>query len=188
VAQASPPSASLPLTQYGQNKNYYCGPASGYMILKYKGNATSVYNGASLSQANLAKPAHMDTDDGATEWASHGFRIGLNRWRQGSSSGFFVDLANPSATDVEVALTYDIYQQTMPFGADTVEIAGGTHYNGHPVNQTIGHWVTAYAYSSSGATGSWADPSTSVWASASPKFSYNTANFTNRFINNGITW
>jgi hypothetical protein len=131
----------------------------------------------------------MDTNDGATEWASHGFRIGLKRWRQGTSTGFFVDLGSPSATDVSIALTFDIYHQTMSFGADTVELAGGVHYNGHPSNQTIGHWVTAYAHSSSGATGSWADPSTTVWAAPSPKFSYSTSAFTSRFLqNNGITW
>jgi hypothetical protein len=160
------------------------------MMLKYSGPSLSNYNSASLTQGHLATSAHMNTDSaGATTWASHRFRIGLNRWRQGTDTGFFVDLAHPTTTDVSVALTYDIYGASMPFGADTVEYAGGVHYNGHPVNQLIGHWLTAYAYASSGAVAYWADPSTSVWPSAAPKFSYSTSTFTSRFLQgNGITW
>lgn len=189
ILEAAPPSHSLPVEHRAQSVSYYCGPASGFMILKYRGNMTSEKNGDSLSQGSLAKYVHMDTDNlKSTPWDEHRFRIGLNRWRTGVATGFFVDLDSPSGSDVQVALTYDLYQKDIPFGADTVEFAGGVHYNGHP-NQTIGHWPAAYGYANSGDTAYFLDPSTSVWSGVNERFNYNTDNFTNRFLqSNGITW
>ena len=49
----------LNFTQYAQTKGYYCGPATGYMIIRYLhgANYRSRKNNATLSQANLAKSA-----------------------------------------------------------------------------------------------------------------------------------
>lgn len=66
----------------------------------------------------------------------------------------------------------------------TVELAGGAHYNGHP-NRTIGHWVAAYGYSSNAAIGSFADPSTSVWAGVSARFNFSTGIFRDNWLANG---
>src|SRR5690606_19255166 len=35
----------LSVAHYGQQKNYYCGPASGKMVLKYLNEGASAYNG-----------------------------------------------------------------------------------------------------------------------------------------------
>jgi hypothetical protein len=190
AALASPPSMLLPMAHRGQTNGYYCGPASGVMIVNYTGPSTSRYNGASLSQSAMAKDAHMATDtNGETSFSTGRFRIGLNRWREGSSTGFFVDRWTPTPTDVEVALTYDIYQHTTPFGADTVEFAGGPHYNNHPTYLTIGHWIAAYGYWNSGDNAYFKDPATTVWGGLSESFGATTSSFTNTYLqNNGITW
>ncbi len=185
-----PASKTLPLTQYGQSKSYYCGPASAYMILKYSSAGSSNYDGASLSQSTLANSTYLQTEQrGATTWASGRFSVALNRWLFGSDSGYYLNETAPAAADFMSYVQYDIGSNGRPLAGDTVEFAGGLHYNGHPRTQTIGHWIVAYGYISSGVTTYWADPATTVWATVSPKFSYGTTSFANNFLqSNGVTW
>ncbi|GAB3071183.1 hypothetical protein GCM10027053_40040 [Intrasporangium mesophilum] len=188
TAAAAPASRVLALTQYGQLKNYYCGPASGYMIIRYLhgGAFTSRYDKSSLSQAHLANLNHMKTDyRGLTSWGYKDFSRGVNRWR---GTNWYVEVNAPSATLVKGVFTQSIGMNGMPFAADTVEYRGLAHYNKHPTDQTIGHWIVAYGYSSSGATGSWADPATSVWTGVMPKFSASTTGFAKYLQTNGITY
>jgi hypothetical protein len=187
---SSPVSYQVSMSHRGQTTGYYCGPASGAMILSSTNNNTSYSGTFSLSQANLARDAYMATDaNGATNWATSRFRIGLNKWRQGSETGFYVDLHSPTPTDMSVALTYDTYNNNAPFGADTVENAGGPHYNNHPSNLTIGHWIAAYGYWNSGSNAYFMDPATTVWSGLSDSFGATTSSFTNTYLqNNGITW
>ena len=98
--------------------------------------------------------------NGVTAWSTNLFRIGLNKFAQGTATGWYVDLGAPSAAQFKNSLTTDI-DYGHGFGADTVELAGGSHYNGHPVGQTIGHWLGVYGYASSGSTAYFSDPSTS---------------------------
>lgn len=112
----------------------------------------------------------------------------MNKWRQGSSTGYYVDDGAPSATEFKSHLVYDA-DNNYPLGADTVEMAGGVHYNGHPSNQTIGHWIVGKGYYNYGDGSYFADPATTVWSTVSPEFSYATSTFTNRFLqSNGVTW
>lgn len=187
---AAPPSYTVSMPHRGQSNNYYCGPASGVMILNATGHTTSATRGYSLSQSNLARNAYMETDaNGQTSWSTSRFRIGLNEWRQGTWTGFYVDLGSPSNADMEVALTYDTYQNNTPFGADTVELAGGYHYNNHPSNLQIGHWIAAYGYWNSGNNAYFKDPATTVWSGLSESFGADTSFFTSTYLqHNGITW
>jgi len=196
IAASAFVSYSLPLYQVPQEKGYYCGPGSGYAILEYllrnpyTGPKPSAYNGAALSQSALATTAHMSTElHQATTWSSDGFRIGLNRWTSGATStGYYADSSSPSSSVFTSDMTYDI-DHGHPLGADTVESANGAHYNGHPTDKTIGHWLAAYGYTSSGASTKWSDPSTSVWSSAAPYFTATNSYFVTTFLqNNGITW
>lgn len=60
----------LGVVQFGQAKSYYCGPASGKMIVYYKGDGTSAFNGETQTQAHIADSYHMRTDiNGKTSWA-----------------------------------------------------------------------------------------------------------------------
>jgi hypothetical protein len=189
---AGPTSRELAVNQVGQTKGYYCGPASGYMILDYLkrkkgGPSKSKKNNASLSQANLAKSAHMNTDgNNGTPWTSKNFVKGLNAFY---GQNWYVQVNRPSSSSFKAALVHSIGGNGYPVAADTVEMAGGVHYNGHPSNRTIGHWIVAYRYTSCGATAYFADPSTTVFSNANAKFSYDGSLFASRFLqNNGIAY
>lgn len=190
IDPGSVPSAKyLGVTQVGQNKSYYCGPASGYMIIRYLHGAgfTSRYDGSQPGQAGLANANHMRTDlNGRTDWSSQLYVTGINRWR---GVNYYVQVNRPTAATTKSIILMSIGASGMPYAADTVEFAYGDHYNFHPKSLTIGHWITGYGYSNSGATSYWADPSTSVWPGVSPTFSYSTATFANLFLqSNGIVY
>jgi hypothetical protein len=185
---AAPTSRTLGVSQVGQIRNYYCGPASGYMMIRYPNGAgyASRYDGTSLSQTGLANYNHMRTDyRGLTSWSYKDFSRGVNRWR---GTSWYVEVDAPSASLLTSVFSQSIGYNGKPFSADTVEFVGGAHYNGHPANQTIGHWIVAYAYVSSGATGYWADPATTVWSTAKPTFSYTSSGFATYLQSNGIVY
>ena len=184
-----PPDArTLSLTHYAQQKNYWCGPASGAMIVKMiAGAIRSQYNGADFSQTSFAGPAHMQTEaEQSTPWGTGTFTRGVNRWLGYSA---YQQVDSPSGAVVRSALRSTIGQNSRPVAADTVEFAGGKHYNGHPTGSTIGHWIVAYAYSNTGDTVRFADPSTSVWSGVSQTFSADTSTFTSNYLqSNGIAY
>ncbi|MGW1766729.1 C39 family peptidase [Streptomyces sp. NPDC002073] len=180
-AALAPTSRTLRLTHYGQATGYYCGPATAAMMIKsVNGSIKSRYNGNAFTQQNLANSAHMDTTrQGMTDWGTKKFVTGINRWR---GENWYVQVPRPTPTLAVKTMLHSIGENGMPIAADTVEFAQGRHYNGHPTNRTIGHWITAYGYSSSGATSKWADPSTTVWSGVSKTFPYNTRNFASYFL------
>ncbi|GAA1957000.1 hypothetical protein GCM10009798_15460 [Nocardioides panacihumi] len=188
AAAAPPASRTLPLTYYAQIKSYYCGPATGAMLIKITNGAiASRYNGASFAQGHLAGPVHMDTEsNGATPWASGGFVRGVNRWR---GSNYYVQVDRPSATLMKSALRQSIGSNRMPLAADTVEFKGLRQYNHHPKTLNIGHWILAYGYANSGATVKFADASTPYFTQAAKTFSDVTSTFTTTYLqNNGIAY
>lgn len=187
-AMAFPASKTLSLTHYGQSKGYYCGPATGMMMVKMiDGAITSRYNGKSFSQVNLADGSHMATDaNGATTWGSGRFVRGLNRWRGDS---YYSQVDSPSADVLTGGLVYSLGLNSRPAAADTVEFGGGRHYNGHPVSKTIGHWITAYGYTDYGSTSKWADPATTVWTGVARTFTASTGAFANQYLQtNGVVY
>jgi hypothetical protein len=191
-------SSYLVFTHRAESKSFYCGPAAGEMVLRFLGDTTSYLEGTSIRQTALATSEYMNTDnDGATTYSSHHWRIGVNKWDGGSSTGYYVDNASPSGSDFEGYLTWDI-DDTHPLGADTVELGGGSHYNHHPKTQTIGHWLVGYGYDNYGDTVMFDDPSTSIWGTGGsnpqnpptlPQFTASTVSFGNTYLqSNGITW
>ncbi len=183
----APTSRTLKFTHFGQNNGYFCGPATGIMMIKWSHNSMkSKYNGNALSQANMANSAHMNTASvGRTDWSSQRFVTGINRWR---GEKYHVQVGNPGGKLLQGALRHTVGTNGLGVAADTVEFAGGLHYNGHPRNRTIGHWIAAYGYSGSGATAKWADPSTTVWSGVSKTFSYNSNSFAPFLKSNGIAY
>jgi len=179
----------LGVNHEGQIKNYYCGPASGKLILKWLDNEVSRLTGVPLKQANVADANHMRTDiNGKTSWASGLFRIGINKWREGSSSGSYIDDSTPSAAEFESHLVYNT-DRGLPVAADTVEYRGTTHYNHHPLDQTIGHWIVAEGYYNYGDGTYFVDPGTSVFPEAAPEFKHATGSFATTYLQaNGVTW
>jgi hypothetical protein len=187
LAAAFPTARSLGVVQVGQNKSYYCGPASGYEIIRYLHGAgfTSRFDRTSPGQAGLANVNHMETDKYAkTDWARADWTRGVNRWR---GVNWYVQVHAPSGSLLKSVAAQSIGGNGMPFSGDTVEYQGGSHYNGHP-DRTIGHWITAYAYSSSGSSISWADSSTTSFPRASRYFSYSASSFASFLQGNGIAY
>lgn len=184
---ASSTSVFLGVVQVGQETGYYCGPAAGYEIIRYLHGAgfTSRYDGSALSQAGLANANHMATDaNQVTAWSTGRYVTGVNRWR---GINYYVQVNAPSASLLTNVFTYSMDVNGMPFSGDTVEFKDGLHYNGHP-NRLIGHWITAYGYSSSGAVGYWADSSTTYFPDALAYFSYDTSSFSTFLQSNGIAY
>jgi hypothetical protein len=184
-----PPSArTLTLTHYAQAKSYWCGPATGAMLVKIiNGGKVSHYNGASFTQGHFAGPDHMNTEAaGATTWGSGNFTRGVNRWL---GTSYYQQVHAPSGSTMASALRSTIGTNGRPVAADTVEFAGGNHYNGHPVGSTIGHWILAYGYYNSGENIRFADPSTSVWSGVAKTFTADTSTFTSRYLqSNGVAY
>jgi hypothetical protein len=171
-----------------RTRGYYCGPASGYEIIRYLHGAgySSRFDGTVAGQSGLANANHMQTDKyKMTDWARADWTRGVNRWR---GVNWYVQVHAPSASLLKAVAAQSIGGNGMPFSADTVEFANGAHYNGHPTSRTIGHWISAYAYTSSGATISWADSSTSVYSTASRYFSYSASSFATFLQSNGIAY
>ena len=187
--RASPPAKSLALTYRAQQEFWYCGPASGIMMLQMLKAGPSKVTGAIKTQRNLADAAHMRTDiNRATPWASHLFRIGLNKWRQGKATGYYVDFDSPGYVDFKRMLVADV-DRGYPIGADTVELRNDTHYNNHPRSKLIGHWIVGYGYSDYGGASAFADPSTSVWKGVNKTFTAPVNSFVPKFLHtNGIVW
>jgi hypothetical protein len=189
---------ALALIQHDQATDYYCGPSTAESIVQYLNgtNPSSRYDGASLSQANLASSTYLQTTASAgTSWASGRMPIALNLWTQGRSNGWYVNNTTPSISEFQQAAVYDIYAQAHPFANSTVELAGDPdHYNNHPVSKKIGHWVPAYGVSGPGdGTTYFADPAHSSavsWGSLPAEyFGYASTSWTTNFLQyNGIVW
>ena len=65
------------IARAGQPNNYYCGPASGYMIPRNAGANRST-SGTSLAVYNIASYMGMTTS--GTNFATRAFANGMNRW------------------------------------------------------------------------------------------------------------
>jgi hypothetical protein len=171
-----------------QQNGYYCGPASGLMILKMSYNKKSRVDGSSPSQNALANGNHMRTAaNRKTDWGSGLFAKGLNKWT--GKSTWYVQLNSPSVAQTKNALTWSIHLDKKPVAADTVEMRNGAHYNGHPRGSTIGHWIIAYSYTNKGARATWADPAApTIFPNAKRTFSADTASFNTYLRSNGIAY
>lgn len=179
------------MAHVAQSTNFYCGPAAGTMILRATNQGPSAYNGRALNQSNVADDDHMRTDaNGKTAWDSGLFRRGLNRWR---GDTFYANLASPSNKEFRQALLTDI-KKNIPFGASTLENAGGSHYNFHP-NATIGHWIVALGWKNKLDNTVFDDPAanssalSSSWSNVAPTFTTKTNTFNQNYVTyHGITF
>lgn len=168
-----------------QQTGYYCGPATGYMMLKYGGHTASAVNGASLTQARLASSTYMKTDaNGETSTWTSNMSNGLNLWRSGSTSGYYVRNLVESSSELKTSFVYSTYWANEPLAVSTGETAGGTHYNKHP-DRTIGHWVVGSGFSNSGNTIKMTDPAAGLsggYASSAKTFTYSTSSMYSLFV------
>lgn len=195
TASAEPPEGSWILSKadhIAQKNNSYCGPAVASMMiktLKEYGKISSTRSkpeGWQRSQVNLAKPRYLDTHDDGTQRKD--MKQTLNRW---TGLSFYVVDSNPSPSQFRSHLKYDT-QHNYPMAVSTREVGGDIHYNKHPANKTIAHWVMTRGYHHHGDTTAFMDPATSVWDDTQPYFDYPTAAFTVNFLqftsNGAVVW
>lgn len=188
---AIPARALTGYRQAPQQRSWWCGPASAYTIvagLKYYRKISTTNSrpeGWGLSQRNLAQPRYLDAVSDGT-YRTH-MRNGLNRWI--GHPGWYDVLSNPTPAQFTSKLVGDI-RTGYAVAVAALERAGGYHYNNHPANRTVDHWVVARGYSYNVVNTHFVDPATSVWSGVRPYFAYNTTNFVNRFVrpSKAIVW
>ena len=146
----------------GQPNGYYCGPASGYMVLNHLGAHTSE-SGVSLTMDNLA--GYMGVDSSGTD--STGFLNALNNWLGRYD---YQLIASPSYDQVHSAVM-DAFSTGYPTVVHTYERRGGPHYNGHG-NSSMGHFMVVDGYDTATDAVYIADPWAGVWSASSQKFWY----------------
>ncbi|WP_369371542.1 C39 family peptidase [Promicromonospora sp. Populi] len=177
AVSAVPDTLLLPTVHQAQAKSYWCGPATASMIVKYKGKTHT--------QTTMARVEYLKTEEnGATTWASGLMTVGLNK---ALATAQYQQVQAPSATTLKGAMV-DSLNALYPVALDTVEFAGGQHYNGHPVDRTIGHWIVGNGYSNAGSTLQFMDPATSYYPDAEPTFALSTTGMAVYLQSNGIAW
>jgi hypothetical protein len=147
----------ISMTHESQTTTYYCGPASGLMILKSQGVTKSKKTGESLTQKVLANAKHMNTETGRqTSWSPPAFANGLNAARGGS---YYVHYRPGSAAALQSAVFWSLGEKYLAAGINLQETTKSGTYNYHPVpGGTRGHWLAIYGHSGSGATVKMHDP------------------------------
>lgn len=165
-------SNTLSMSEYAQAKTYYCGPASAYEILAYRGGASGP-SGESLSQTNLAKTGtgYLNTEYyGNTPWSPAVMAPTLNTWQH---FPFYATQSGATLSTYESRLVWDV-DSTYPIALGIYESSSTPHLVGHPTDRVIQHWIAARGYTSSGVNTSYADSvhgSSVSWASGVPAYS-----------------
>ena len=165
----------------GQPNNYFCGPTSGYMILRNVGKWTSAY-GASLSIENVAS-AMRTRAYGYTSFQDRWFMKGMNSWLGAS---VYTSVHTPSYETVRNAVMRS-YQNGYATVVDTQERRGGPHVNGHN-NATFFHIMVVDSYNEESDEVQIVDPGAGVlWPGGSQKFwYYSLKDFVSTYMQNEV--
>jgi Peptidase_C39 like family len=157
------------LNQQGQQRSYWCGPATVSEV------AYSMYydgRGAIPVSQSTAASYMGTTTDGTSVGA---FVNGLNAYVGRPVAGWnwyaFVWLSySPTSTERSNFVSYLEFDvdRGWPVGGDAWEEAYGPHLKGHPYNQTIFHYVELGGYGSYGGSIYYADSATTVWSTVPP--------------------
>jgi hypothetical protein len=167
-----PVAKDLAATQQAQIRNNFCGPATVSEMLAQMGK--------NVSQMTAAK--ELDTTASGTGWStSNGYPVPdvLNR---NQSTNDYVAVAVPWSPTRSQIRTYEIdlvtdinYDGGSPLAGNALEVAGGPHLAGNPMDQTIFHWFDIRGYEDSGAVTDYEDSvhgaSSIGWSSAVPAYS-----------------
>lgn len=150
----------------GQPNNYYCGPTSGYMILRNVGAWTSAW-GDGLNIWNVADYMHTD-NYGYTSFQDRWFARGMNNWL---GHDVYTSVHTPSYVTVRNAIMGSYYNGYAT-ALDEQERRGGPHFNGHN-NGTFAHIMVVDGYDWDSDSVYICDPGAPVlWPSGSGHFWY----------------
>ena len=165
----------------GQPNNYYCGPTSGYMVLRNVGAWRSA-SGDELSIYNVAQYMHTD-EYGYTSFQDRWFSRGMNAWL---GSDVYTSVHTPSYETVRDAIMSS-YRNGYATVVDEQERRGGPHFNGHN-NGTFAHLMVVDGYDQSTDAVYIADPGApTLWPSGSSHFWYSSLReFVQTYMQNEI--
>jgi hypothetical protein len=161
----------LAATQQAQIRNYFCGPATVSEMLAQMGKT--------VSQRQAAR--QLKTTPGGTDWSNSGGYPVPRVLNKNQNINKYVAVAlpwSPTPAQIrayEIDLVTDInYAGGVPLAGNAYEVAGGPHLVGHPVNQTVFHWLDIRGYAASGGVTDYEDSvhgaSSIGWSSAVPAY------------------
>jgi len=173
-----------PLNQQGEQRYYWCGPATVSMM------AWTVPGPSNVNQADAAswmgtttngtdtsqEPAGLNQFVGVPDygWNFYGFVAMDGNPTSAQRGGFLSDLQS----DISM---------NSPVAGDAWEVVNGPHLVGHP-NQEIFHWFEIGGWNTNNGTVYYADPATSVWASVPPYSWYDTYTLETILGGRGYVW
>jgi len=141
---------SVSVPHKAQTKTYYCGPASGLMILNGAGVTKSKKTGATLTQAVLANSSHMNTEGyGSTPWSPAQFARGLNNASGWTGGKIFIHQRPASLALFKAIASWRVEITNTAGGINMQETYASGTYNGHPavaLGKQRGHWLANYGY------------------------------------------
>lgn len=165
------------VTWAGQPNNYFCGPASGWMILNAIGAHHSA-QGTPLSIDAVASRDYMNTVGyGYTSFHDRRFEYGMNRWLGRDA---YTTIHTPSVDQVRDSVK-DSFRKGLPTAVDAQERRGGPHYNGHP-NSTFSHIMVVTSYDPNTDSMRIADPGVHYLWNGEEQFWYHLPSFTQNFL------
>lgn len=157
-----------------QINNWYCGPASAWAALAWKGYGNS-YLGQSLTQSNLASSGWLNTINCPNNPCGTGFGTNwthtLNAWGDGTDAGWYARYVAPSAATVEYAIHVDLNFNWLPVFDVYMNSTRGFLPGYSPTYTEVWHYVVGMGYSNYGQLIHWVDP----WSAISPGYNYNLA-------------
>ena len=163
----------------GQPNNYYCGPTSGYMVLRNVGAWTSAW-GDSLTIYKVAQYMHTDSY-GYTSFQDRWFSRGMNNWLGWDA---YTSVHTPSYETVRDAVMAS-YVNGYATVVDEQERRGGPHCNGH--SGTFAHLMVVDGYNQETDEVYIVDPGSTLWSASSNKFWYYSLRaFTENFLQNEL--
>lgn len=163
------PAHSLGAAYQLQSTDYWCGPASGWIVMNWLGYGASAYNGNALNQTNLASGTWMNTTSGGTNLGDDPWRKTLNGWTSPTQSqaGWYIINWGPAASTISSDLAFDIDHYYVLIYDVHMSAAHGKlpGYSGYT---EAWHYVAGNGYSNYGALTDWIDPFTG----GSPGYNY----------------
>lgn len=199
IPQPPPGRSVLRIRHVTQKNGYFCGPASGTMILRHMKAGRSKVAGGKINQRNLGNRRHMRTAvKQVTSFSSGRWAKGMNLWLSGKRANGnprkirFRQVWKPSVKRFENAMVSNNFRKRRDFGVGAVEgkYRSSPHYNNHPYfGEYIGHWLVGRGWARNRRKAGFVDPVAGRWPNVSKRFAYKTGPFVKRFIHrygNGI--
>jgi hypothetical protein len=173
-----------PLNQQGEQRSYWCGPATVSMV------AWTVPGPSNVNQSTAA--SWMGTNTSGTSEGQE--TSGLNHFVGVPDYGWsfygFVSMnGNPTSSQRATFLSdlkIDV-SLNSPVAGDAWEVVGGPHLVGHP-NQQIFHWFEIGGWNTSNGKSYYADPATSVWSTVPPYSWFSTYTMETILGGRGYAW